>query len=182
MKFLEMMPESCSTAESCAEDVIAGVSAAGTLSNARGMTLLEVMITVVFIAILTALSIPAYTEYKGKAKISRAKSEIRSLEIAINSYYAEKGSWPADLTNIGFGLNTLKDPWGHPYQYQRPAGLTGALHFVAGDNGVNSDNDFDLWSKGEFDSAGTSLSTNDDLIVRARDGGFVGLASEYGAL
>jgi len=177
-----MMPERSDTAECCADDVMTGVQATGSVANARGMTLLEVMITMVFIAILTALAIPGYSTYKEMAKISRAKSEIRSIEIAINSYYAEKGSWPDDLHNIGFGLNSPVDPWGHDYQYHHPAGHPGILHLIADDLGINSENDFDLWSMGPHGSVETSLSSVDDLIVRARDGGFVGLSIDFGAL
>ncbi len=144
----------------------------GIVLNNEGMTLLEILIAVAFLAILTSLAIPSYSTYKDMARTSRAMSEIRSIEIAITAWYADRGGWPSSLNDVGYG--TLKDPWGNSYNYRRSFGT---LHYVAGDLGVNTD--YDLWSAGQNNDAGTSLAVSETLIVRANDGGFVGLAKNY---
>ena len=72
------------------------------------------------------------------------------------------------------------DPWGNPFQYTNlgtaPPGAARKDKFL-----VPINSDFDLYSMGpdgESVAALTAKPSRDD-IIRANDGGFVGLASEY---
>ena len=146
----------------------------GTALNDRGMTLLEMIVVLAVIAILATLAIPAYPKYKDMAKSSRAMSEIRMLETAITAYFTEKGLYPNNLNDIGYG--GLSDPWGHPYQYNYPAGTRTLVATP-----LNAD--YDLYSWGAdglwVPSIAPTNPTSQDDIIRAGDGGFVGLASHY---
>jgi general secretion pathway protein G len=87
---------------------------------------------------------------------------------------------PDSLSAVGQGGKL--DPWGRPYEYLRLEGVKG----VAGKARKNKslvplNSDFDLYSKGkDGESVGplTSPVSRDD-VLRANDGGFIGLASEY---
>ena len=73
------------------------------------------------------------------------------------------------------------DPWGHPYQYLKIEGSKGKGD-VRKDHTLNPINsDFDLYSMGRDGVSRTQISNKDSLddIIRANDGGFVGLASDF---
>lgn len=60
----------------------------------RGFTIVELLIVIVVIAILAAISIVAYTGIQERARFSAMRSELASINKAIQLYYAENGSYP----------------------------------------------------------------------------------------
>ena len=95
-------------------------------SRAAGFTLIEVLVVVVILGILAAIVVPNIMDKPGKAKITKAKSDIRAIESAFNMYRLDKHVYPT----TDEGLEALvageylarmpKDPWGRPYQYLSP--------------------------------------------------------------
>jgi general secretion pathway protein G len=149
----------------------------------RGFTLLELLVVILIIGILIAIAVPGYTELKNSAKISRCAEEIRGIEKAIGSYQADHGSLPDSLDDLKQG--TFKDAWGNPYVYLK-IGNTPPLPQLRYDGHfVWLNEDFDLYSMGEdgistydlFGGPMAAASAND--IIRAADGGYVGLAEQY---
>jgi general secretion pathway protein G len=146
--------------------------------------LIEVVIVIAIIGTLAAIAIPAYAKYRYKAQIAMVITEIRILEKEIENYAAEHGEFPASLADIN--MDQIEDAWGNPYRYLKIAGedLTGSGlgqqmrkdHFMVP---VNSD--YDLYSMGPDGSSAPPFTakTSRDDIVRANDGEYVGLASEY---
>lgn len=59
----------------------------------RGFTLIELLIVVAIIAILAAIAVPNFLEAQTRAKISRAKSDMRTLATALESYYVDHESY-----------------------------------------------------------------------------------------
>lgn len=146
-----------------------------------GFTMIEVMIVIGVIAILTAIAIPLYSHFREKAQIAVAISGVKVIENAVNLYSSDNGDYPDSLADIG--MNTMKDPWGNPYQYLKIYGLgkkaTGKArkdHFM-----VPINSDFDLYSMGPDGTSSSPLtakSSRDD-IIRANDGGYVGTAEGF---
>jgi prepilin-type N-terminal cleavage/methylation domain-containing protein len=60
----------------------------------RGVTLLELMVVVVIIAILSTIAVGIYTKEILRAKYARTRAEIRTLEIAIAQYEVDTGQLP----------------------------------------------------------------------------------------
>jgi len=103
-----------------------------------GFTLIEIMVVVVILAVLGALVVPKVLENVDKARVSRAQSDIRAIETALDLYRLDNFKYPTTeqglqalvtqpvdptITNYRSGgyLPTLpKDPWGNPYQYVSP--------------------------------------------------------------
>ena len=89
------------------------------------------------------------------------------------------GRLPVDLAEIGRA--TLKDPWDNPYEYLNFADA-GKKAKQRKDHSLHPLNStYDLYSKGkDGDSKAplTAQASRDD-IIRANDGGYIGLASGY---
>jgi general secretion pathway protein G len=147
----------------------------------RGFTLIEIMIVVAIIGTLLAIAVPTYLKYINKARIVLAISDIRLIEKKIIIYLIDTDGFPDSLESLP--NSNITDPWGNPYQYLRidgadPKGL-GKVRKNRFMVPVNSD--FDLYSMGKDGKSQapfTSRASQDD-IVRASNGGFVGLVSEY---
>jgi general secretion pathway protein G len=104
----------------------------------RGFTLIEIMVVVVILAVLGALVVPKILENVDKARVTRAQSDIRAIQTALDLYRLDNFKYPtteqglqalvkqpADptITNYrsgGYLPSLPKDPWNNPYQYVSP--------------------------------------------------------------
>ena len=154
-----------------------------------GFTLVELMLAVLIAGILLAVGVTSYSRFTDQMKVTRAISDIYSLMMSIETFVVRNGNLPGSLADVGeAGLN---DPWGNPYEYLRvvdadddgkpgkgkPKG--GHLRKDRSLHPVNTDYDLCSMGKdGKSTSAFTAQISQDD-IVRANDGAFVGLVSDY---
>jgi len=146
-----------------------------------GFTLIEIMVVIAIIGTLAAIAIPNYISYKNRALIAETIAEISTIEIDISEYVLENGELPDSLDDVGLG--DLRDPWGNPYEYLRidGGGLKGKGKLRKNRSLVPVNSDYDLYSKGKDGKSQTPFTakSSQDDIVRANDGGFVGLVSDY---
>ena len=147
----------------------------------RGFTLIEIMIVMAIIGTLSAIAAPNYLKYISKGRIALAISDIRIIEKEIMIYSINTGELPDSLSDLTNG--NITDPWGNSYQYLRiDGGATSGKgkmrkdHFM-----VPINTDFDLYSMGEDRKSQTPFTAkaSQDDIVRANNGGYAGLVSEY---
>ena len=147
--------------------------------NIPAVTLVELIIVMAILGTLASIGLPMYSEVTEQARIARAISDIGMLQDSIAGYSIDAGVLPNSLDEIGYG--DLCDPWNNPYQYLNLTGLKdkGAARkdrFL-----VPLNSDYDLYSMGKDGTSTsplTSKASHDD-ILRANDGGYVGLASKY---
>ena len=135
-----------------------------TNSKQRGFTLIEVMVVVIILGILAAIVVPRVMSRPDDARITKAKSDIRAMESALNLYKLDNFVYPSTDQGLealaqkpggtpeprnwkegGYIDRMPKDPWGGPYQYLSP-GVQGIIDIYSlgadgqqGGEGVNAD-------------------------------------------
>lgn len=151
------------------------------LSGARsGFTLIEIAIVLIIVALLVKIALPSYADYRDKASVAQAKGDLRDMEIRINQHYADHRAFPATLADIGKA--DLLDPWKHPYRYLDVTDIKKTKGQARKDkNLVPINSDYDLYSMGKDGETAAPLTAqaSRDDIIRANDGRFLGLGSEY---
>ena len=73
----------------------------------KGFTLVELLIVIVIIGILVAISIVAYNGITEKARFATMRSDLSSLNKAIQLYYADNGHYP--ISGVWFGYDRAKN-------------------------------------------------------------------------
>lgn len=149
-----------------------------TAARRRGFTLIELMVAVALLGVLIAMALPSYTQWRNKVLVAQATQEIAAMAVVIGQYYGDNRRYPSGLADVGFSGRS--DPWGRPYLYYNIAdnGRGGARKDHAL-NPINSD--FDLYSRGADGTTHVQVSNSRSLddVLRANNGGFLGLASDY---
>ena len=69
---------------------------------AKGFTLIELLIVVVIIGILAAIAIPKFAATKGKAQISKMKSDLHNLASSEEDYFYVNSQYAAALSSVNF--------------------------------------------------------------------------------
>jgi general secretion pathway protein G len=113
------------------------------------------------------------------ARVTRAIGDLRTLDTDIRMYHLMNGRYPTTLADVRTPVPN--DPWGHPYRYTDLSQIRGKGK-ARKDRRLNPINaDFDLYSVGEDGRTATPLTAaaSKDDIIRAREGAFFGLASEF---
>jgi general secretion pathway protein G len=146
-----------------------------------GFSVIELLIVVAIIATLVAIAIPNMLSALAKAKYARALADLRTFSSEIAEYEANYGVLPEALAEVRGG--TMLDPWGNPYAYLKirgaprpPRGQWRKDRFL-----VPINSDYDLYSMGPDGESRPPLTArwSRDDIIRAADGAYLGVASEY---
>ena len=119
----------------------------------RGMTLVEIMVVLVIMALVTGVVGAAVFSALEQAMIDTAKTQISQIGDALDLYRLSNRKYPSSaegLTALVQSKNGRKpvmdslpqDPWGHDYVYVNP--------------GSRNPNGYDLFSYGPDEAQGTA--------------------------
>ena len=63
------------------------------MQDEKGFTLIELLVVILIIGILAAIALPAFLNQREKAQDSAAKSDVRTAQTAMETYYTDNQSY-----------------------------------------------------------------------------------------
>jgi len=156
---------------------------------AIGFTMIEMLIVLAIVGTILAIALPMLQASLDTARVARAIGDISALQVDIASFEAGGRGLPETLADVGRG--GLVDPWGAPYRYFKfdcEVGTPDAKGKECKPSGTRKDrflhplnSSYDLYSVGKDGKTSLALTAkaSKDDILRANDGGFIGLAVKY---
>jgi type IV pilus assembly protein PilE len=91
----------------------------------RGMTLVEILIVTVIIAVLAAVALPSYWNQVQKSRRSEAKSTLTQLSTLQQQFRTEQNRYTTDLTILGFPNAGWNDTENGYYEFSVNAATAG---------------------------------------------------------
>ncbi len=148
-------------------------------SSQNGFSLVELLIVMSIMLTISAMAVPSLMSAINDAKIARAVGDIGAIETDIEEYDLVNGKLPDALTDVG--LPSYLDPWGNPYEYLNHSTMRGNGKARKDRFLVPLNSDYDLYSDGADGqtTAPITAKKSQDDIIRADDGDYVGLASQF---
>lgn len=149
------------------------------MKTQRGFTLLELLATLVIVAILLIVGIAVYSNFIERAKIAHAIGDIGEIHLKAEMFDLNNNRYPANLAEIG--MDGLLDPWGNPYQFLVIDGLGNNGAVRKNRNMVPVNLMYDIYSMGPDGVTATPFTSTlgKDDVVMAGDGTYFGLAETY---
>ena len=114
-------------------------------ANAKGFTLIELMIVVAIVGILAAIAIPNFIKFQCRSKQTEAKTSLTALYVAEESYRAEFSKYvvgaEADMAVIGFAVKP-----GAKRRYSLSVVGTDTSYTAFANGLAGTDVDGDIWT------------------------------------
>mgnify|MGYP005815298113 CR=1 FL=1 len=142
--------------------------------------MVELVLLAAILGMLFAVGIPLYLKYRDEARNAKAAADIVMIEFDVRLFASvNNNQLPISLDQ--FGRGTILDPWGNAYRYLSFATVTGKGQMRKDRFLVPINSDYDLYSMGKDGKSALPLTSkySRDDIIRANDGAFIGLASDY---
>jgi general secretion pathway protein G len=106
------------------------------LNRRSGVTLIEMLVVVVIIAVFAAVVGPRLLNQGDKARVVAARQQIDNFQLALGQYHLDTGSYPSTDQGLAalrvqpsgaeqwhgpyLAKDVASDPWGHAYVYKYP--------------------------------------------------------------
>lgn len=71
-----------------------------TKANAKGFTIVELLIVIVIIGILATIGFVSFSSAQNKAKKSKAQSTVSQVKSKLGEYFTENNNYPADKSAV----------------------------------------------------------------------------------
>ncbi len=70
------------------------------VSRPKGFTLLELLVVLAVLGILIGIAVPRIKGMQDQGRVTRAQSEVKALQAALEAYYIHQRSFPAGTDTI----------------------------------------------------------------------------------
>ena len=87
------------------------------MQHAKGFTLVELMITVMIVAILATIALPAYNDYVLRAKFTEATGNLADLRVKMEQFYLDNQAYNVPLDTTICGIPGGKSPTASDARY-----------------------------------------------------------------
>ena len=92
------------------------------MRSKKGLTLIELLIVVIILGALAAIAIPRISTSATTSKQNACTTNVDTLNTSIETYNADKGTYPTALTDVTADINYFPDgapacPFGTAYSY-----------------------------------------------------------------
>jgi prepilin-type N-terminal cleavage/methylation domain-containing protein len=102
-------------------------------ANQSGFTLIELLIVIVILGILAGIVVFAVNAFNDKGAVAACRTDRKTLETAVEAYFADKGGYPAGATSdVRIGLLVT----GVPSYLKEAPPKTNYLIQITDDNGT----------------------------------------------
>jgi general secretion pathway protein G len=162
------------------------------VTRQRGVTVIELLLALLGLAILASIAIPTFGSSSPncdepdarqgplmRSRISKVNGDLGRIHLAAGKFELSNNRYPANLAEIG--MDQLRDPWGNPYQYLVVFGLNNKGPVRKDHNLHPVNTGYDVYSMGPDGVTSTPFTSTlgKDDIVMANDGDYFGLACLY---
>jgi len=106
-------------------------TAHGRRSFRAAFTLIELIIVVAIIAILALIALPNLLTAQIRAKVARAKADLRTVAISIDAYNVDNNRYPPPIAYLGSGPYTIEDPSEDEYEAFVPMRVTTPIAYIS---------------------------------------------------
>ncbi len=66
----------------------------------KGFTLIELLVVILIIGILAAIAIPSFINQRGKGQDAAAKSDVKTAQTAIETFYTDNQNYTTDKAGL----------------------------------------------------------------------------------
>ncbi len=81
--------------------------------NEGGFTLIELLIVIVILGVLAGIVVFSVSGITDRGDESACKANIATIDVAVEAYYAQEGSWPTSNANLSPGFMKSDPPAGY---------------------------------------------------------------------
>jgi len=88
-----------------------------TPSKTKGFTLIELLLVIAILGILVVMGLASFTSSLQKGRDSKRKNDVRQIGLALESYFADKGTYPLGNAGVIVGCHTPVESctWGSAF-------------------------------------------------------------------
>ncbi len=128
----------------------------------KGFTLIELLIVVAIIAILAAIAVPNFLEALTRTRVSRAKTDLRTVATCVETYRADYNAYPEPIRALSSPVAYISDAY-VPDPFANPEGWF-AMGYVQGQVGSQPQFLFDFGVRGATPAERAAMASHGFFI------------------